>query len=201
MKKIIRFSSFLCLVLTVFLLTGCRQDPESMKKKIASSINAASLYELTMKNQLEATAHIPGMSQTLAAQYEDFCKKYSLPLEEPFEKLLKKGFPGLVTTVQHEVLAQGENPFEKDEVLYLVTYKVDAKNDKGVSYVAVLQFTVYSSPEGVMVMKAGGFDEINGAKTILRTPESVMLRVAGISRGVDAMLDHVAQQLNKKVKE
>jgi len=182
-------------------LTGCRQDPESAKREIAAKINAASLYELAVKDKLQAYAHIPGMSQSLAAEYEEFCHKYRLPLEESFEKLLKQGFPALETTVQQETFKKGASSFEKNDILYLVTFKVDAKSEKGISYVAVLRFTVYSSPEGVGVIDAGGFDELNGVKTVLRDPYAVMLRVAGISRGVDKMLKFFALQLDKKAKE
>ncbi len=182
-------------------LTGCRQDPESAKREIAAKINAASLYELAMKDKLQAYAHIPGMSQSLAAEYEEFCRDYRLPLEESFEKLMKKGFPALETTVQQETLKQGVNSFEKDDILYLVTFKADAKSEKGISYIAVLQFVVYASPEGVGVIKAGGYDQLNGVKTPLKSPYSVMLRVVGISRGMDKLLELFAKQQDKNVKE
>jgi hypothetical protein len=198
MKKLSAIFRIFCLVISIAASTGCRPDPEAEGQALAAQINAQSLFEVTMQNHLRAYAHIPGGPQVVLEKYAGMCSKYGIKLDTPFQQMLKQGYPELETTVQHQQLSQNADPTAKSEMLYLITFKVNATSPKGRTYLLVLQFTVFSCDEGVSVMKIGGYDELNGHKTVFRNTEQILMRIAGVRKGVNAMLKHFDETEEKK---
>ena len=182
---------------TVMLLAGCRPSPDAEGKAIAAQINAKSLFELTMQKQLQAYAHIPGGARLALEQYAEMCSKYGFAPDTPFQKMLKDGFPALETTIQHETLSENADPTAKNSTLYLITYKVNAKSPQGHTYLLEMQFTAFSCAEGVAVIKVGGYDELDGRRTILRGTPDILRRITAVTKGVDGMMKHFDKILKK----
>ena len=186
------------MVTVIVLFTGCRQNPEAEGRAIAAQINAKSLFEVTMQNQLQAYAHIPGGARVALEQYAEMCTKYGFDPDTSFQEILKQGYPELETIIQHETLSENANPTAKNETLYLITFKVNATSPKGYKYLLILQFTAFSCAEGVAVIKVGGYDELDGKRTVLNNTESILLRIASVRKGVDGLMKHFDDTLEKK---
>lgn len=183
---------------TVMLLAGCRPSPDAEGKAIAAQINAKSLFEVTMQNQLQAYAHIPGGARVALEQYAEMCTKYGFDPDTSFQDILKQGYPELETIIQHETLSENANPTAKNETLYLITFKVNATSPKGYKYLLILQFTAFSCAEGVAVLKVGGYEELDGKRTVLNNTESILLRIASVRKGIDGLMKHFDDTLEKK---
>ena len=183
---------------TVMLLAGCRPSPDAEGKAIAAQINAKSLFEVTMQNQLQAYAHIPGGARVALEQYAEMCTKYGFDPDTSFRDILKQGYPELETIIQHETLSENANPTAKNETLYLITFKVNATSPKGYKYLLILQFTAFSCAEGVAVLKVGGYEELDGKRTVLNNTESILLRIASVRKGIDGLMKHFDDTLEKK---
>ena len=186
------------MVTVIVLFAGCRQNPEAEGRAIAAQINAKSLFEVTMQNQLQAYAHIPGGARVALEQYAEMCTKYGFDPDTPFQEILKQGYPELETIIQHETLSENANPTAKNETLYLITFKVNAISPKGYKYLLILQFTAFSCAEGVAVLKVGGYEELDGKRTVLNNTESILLRIASVRKGIDGLMKHFDDTLEKK---
>lgn len=180
-------------ILTV--LCGCGRSPEAEGKAMSERLAAAQLFEVTMQ---EALAAAPNVGSLHAQRYEQFCKKYGVPLDEPILDLLKKGFPDVQTTVTHKVLKESMDPTVRNDVIYRIEYKIDAGNRTPVAYSAVFEFIVCATPQGTAVVKAGGFDELNGKRTVFTEPAQVIVRIGVISRGLDKFLALIAADMEKQ---
>ena len=198
MKLFLETFRLLRLVTVIVLFTGCRQNPEAEGRAIAAQINAKSLFEVTMQNQLQAYAHIPGGARVALEQYAAMCTKYGFAPDTSFQEALKQGYPELETIIQHETLSENANPTAKNETLYLITFKVNATSPQGHKYLLILQFTAFSCAEGVAVLKVGGCDELDGKRTILNDTESILIRIASVRKGIDGLMKHFDDTLEKK---
>ena len=191
MKKI-----YFAVGMTVLMFfCGCGGSPEAVGKAMSRKLTAAQLFEVTMQDALAAA---PNVGSYHAQRYEEFCRKQGVPLDEPILDLLKKGFSDVQTTVTHKVIQESMDPTRRNEVVYKIEYRIDASKRTPVSYLAVLEFIVYASPRGTGVVKAGGFDELNGNRTVFNNPAQVIVRIGAISRGVDKMLAFIASEMKKQ---
>ena len=84
---------------------------ESLKWEAVKQIMAKNLFSLAMQDQIRAYTEIPGDIQISGKKYAAFRKKYALPMNVPFEDLLKQGkcFDRLTTDVQTEAALQVRN--------------------------------------------------------------------------------------------
>ena len=174
-------------ILTVFC--GCGRSPEAEGKAMSEKLTAAQLFEVTMQDALAAT---PNVGSLHAQRYEQFCRKCGVSLDEPILDLLKKGFSDVQTTVTHKVVKESIDPTVRNDVIYRIEYKIDAGNRTPVDYLAVFEFIIYATPQGTAVVKVGGFDEINGKRTVFTEPAQVIVRIGAISRGLDKFLAFIA---------
>ena len=62
----------------------------------------------------------------------------------------------------------------------------------------MLQFTAFSCAEGVAVLKVGGYEELDGKRTVLNNTESILLRIASVRKGIDGLMKHFDDTLEKK---
>lgn len=175
-------------------LCGCGRSPEAEGKAMSEKLTAAQLFEVTMQDALMSA---PNVGSLHAQRYEQFCRENGVSLNEPILDLLKKGFPEVQTTVSYKVLRQSMDPTKQDDVVYRIEYRLDASNRTPVSYLAVFEFIIAATPKGTGVIQIGGFDEINGNRTVFIKPEQVIVRVGLISRGMDNFLADLASKIEK----
>ena len=175
-------------------LCGCGRSPEAEGKAMSEKLTAAQLFEVTMQNALMAA---PNVGSLHAQRYEQFCQENGVPLNKPILDLLKKGFPEVQTTVSHKILRQSMNPTRRDDIVYRIDYRLDASNRSPVSYLAVFEFIIAATPQGTGVIQVGGFDEINGVRTVFTKPAQVIVRIGLISRGMDNFLADLASKIEK----
>ena len=172
------------------LLCGCGRSPEAMGKAFAEKLSAEQLFEVTMQEQIMAA---PNVGSFHAQKYEEFCNRCHVPLKKPFLELLRKGFPDVKTNVAHKVLEKSDDPTKRDTVVYKVEYRIDASDRKPVSFFCLFEFVIVSSHDGTVVIKAGGFYELDGKRTNFENPAQVIQHIGLIgSIGVDKMLENVA---------
>ena len=179
----------------MMVICGCGRSPEAEGKAMSEKLTAAQLFEVTMQDALMAA---PNVGSLHAQRYEQFCEKHGVPLNEPILDLLKKGFPEVQTTVSFKVLQQSMDPTKRDDVVYRIEYRLDATNRTPVSYLAVFEFIIAATPKGTGVVQVGGFDELNGKRTVFNDPAQVIVRIGAISRGMDKLLAFFAAEEAKK---
>ena len=196
MKKII------CLLYAVFtvFLCGCGNDYETQGEAIAAKLTAAQMVDIATYNKVSSQRYAPGLAEMYAIEFENFCIQSGVPMDKPILELLKNGFPNVETKVEHKVIAESNNPFVKSDVVYSIVYKIDATDNPDVPYLLEITFMVYETPEGTAVIQLGGYEELNGKRSMFSTPEQVIRRVGSVSKGVNDMLKFFSVRLKKKVK-